>query len=102
MDQNAWPHNDDVVQFTGITTFQDDDDDDIELEGPQDLDGEVIPDPEMPPGITSSPPLGPADLPLGQHDDFTTTLQPPATIRRQSGYMRVMRVIRKSRGQQGT
>ncbi|KAL6406026.1 hypothetical protein AUP68_10584 [Ilyonectria robusta] len=99
MNPNAWPPSDEVVQFTGITTFEDDDDDDIELIGLQDQQEEVIPDPTTPPGMTSSPPLSPVDLPSSQHHDFTTTLPPPAPIRRQTRYQGIMRILREPRGQ---
>ncbi|KAH6972514.1 hypothetical protein BKA56DRAFT_677464 [Ilyonectria sp. MPI-CAGE-AT-0026] len=96
---NAWPPSNEVVQFTGITTFEDDDDDDIELIGLQDQQEEDIPDLATPPEMTSSPPISPVDLPSSQHHDFATTLPPPAPIRRQTRYQGIMRILREPRGQ---
>ncbi|KAH7114626.1 hypothetical protein EDB81DRAFT_767781 [Dactylonectria macrodidyma] len=102
MDPNAYPSSDDMVQFTGITTLEDDDNDDIELIGFDGQEEEDFPDPETSSEMPSSPPLPPADLPLGNHDDLTTTLPPPATNRRQSRYRTIMTIFKESWGQQGT
>jgi hypothetical protein len=83
MDQSAWPDSDNVVQFTGLGPYEDNDDDDFELEGLDTLENEDIHDLATPPGITSSPPLVASDLGLDPVNENTTTPGPAVTINSQ-------------------
>ncbi|KAH7124411.1 hypothetical protein EDB81DRAFT_765777 [Dactylonectria macrodidyma] len=99
MDQSAWPDSDDEIEFRGLGPFQDDDDD-VDLIGLEDLDGEGVVGAETPLGITSSPPLDPLDPAADLDDDNLTVPQLPVTTPRISGYQRVKNVLRDLRQQQ--